>query len=81
MSSLAKYILDCTGVVPKLYYLVKETQQNFENVSKILTCQISLYVDDIYIPYDSENSKRIDPLYTGQHVKFRKKIGSHLFSV
>lgn len=76
MSRLAKYILDCTGVVPKLYYLGKETQQNLENVSKILTCQISLYVDDTYILYDSENSKRIDPLY----VKFRK-IGSHLFSV
>lgn len=80
MSSLAKYILDCTGVAPKLYYLAKETQQNLENVSKILTCQISLYVDDTYILYDSENSKRIDLLYMGQNVKFRK-IGSHLFSV
>lgn len=65
MSWLTKYILDCTGVDPKLYYLVKETQQNLENVSKIVTCQISLYVDDTYILYDSENSKRIDPLYTG----------------
>lgn len=80
MSRLAKYILDCTGVVPTLYCLAKETQQNLENVSKILTCQISLYVDDTYIFYDSENSKRIDLLYMGQNVKYQK-ILSHLFSV
>lgn len=86
MSSLAKYILDCTGVVPKLYYLAKGKQQNLENVSKILTCQISLYVDDTYILYDSENWKRIDPLYTGQiskklgHICFQcKLVGTYMF--